>query len=192
MRIKKMFQGTVPENKILNMDSDSQTDTYSCAKINEMASSGGGSGVSIDMIYPVGSIYISASNTVDPNVIFTGTQWERFGKGRTLVGVNEEDDDFVSVGLEGGHKDIQAHSHTGTTNTDGAHYHTLTAFKANGDNSATLLESWGTYGSTRSARIPHTGTNGTHSHAFTTDNYGEGDSGNLQPFITVFMWKRVA
>lgn len=36
MRIKKIFQGSIPENKILNEESTSQTDTYSCAKINEM------------------------------------------------------------------------------------------------------------------------------------------------------------
>lgn len=36
MKIKKTFQGTIPENKILNSNSTSQTDTYSCEKINEM------------------------------------------------------------------------------------------------------------------------------------------------------------
>ena len=35
MRIKKTFQGTLPENKILNTSSDSQTDTYSCDYINQ-------------------------------------------------------------------------------------------------------------------------------------------------------------
>jgi hypothetical protein len=34
MRIKKMYQGTVPENKILNTYSDSQTDVYSCNFLN--------------------------------------------------------------------------------------------------------------------------------------------------------------
>lgn len=192
MRIKKMFQGTVPENKILNMDSDSQTDTYSCAKINEMASSGGGSGVSIDMIYPVGSIYISASNTVDPNVIFTGTQWERFANGRTLVGVNEDDEDFATVGTEGGHKDIQAHSHTGTTNSDGAHMHATQGRTSSGSTTPSIFESLAGTGGTRTVNVPRSGTNGAHSHAFTTAETGTGDSGNLQPFITVFMWKRVA
>lgn len=36
MKIKKTFQGSIPENKILNSNSTSQTDTYSCEKINEM------------------------------------------------------------------------------------------------------------------------------------------------------------
>lgn len=34
MRIKKTFQGSLPENKILNTQSDSQTDTYSCDYLN--------------------------------------------------------------------------------------------------------------------------------------------------------------
>ena len=36
MKIKKTFQGSIPENKILNSHSTSQTDTYSCEKINEI------------------------------------------------------------------------------------------------------------------------------------------------------------
>lgn len=36
MRIKKMYQGTAPENKILNQYSTSQTDTYSCNYTNKL------------------------------------------------------------------------------------------------------------------------------------------------------------
>lgn len=35
MKIKKIYQGTVPENKILNTHTDSQTDVYSCDYIND-------------------------------------------------------------------------------------------------------------------------------------------------------------
>ena len=34
MKIRKAFQGTVPENKILDTYSQSQTDTYSCNYVN--------------------------------------------------------------------------------------------------------------------------------------------------------------
>ena len=34
--------------------------------------------------------------------------------------------------------------------------------------------------------------NGGHTHTFTTSNAGSGNSGNLQPYITVYMWKRTA
>lgn len=42
MRIKKMYQGNLPENKILNTESTSQTDTYSCDYINNLNTGGTG------------------------------------------------------------------------------------------------------------------------------------------------------
>lgn len=36
MKIKKIYQGELPENKILNTQSTSQTDTYSCEYINNL------------------------------------------------------------------------------------------------------------------------------------------------------------
>lgn len=38
MRIKKKFQGTIPENKILDTYSSSNTDTYSCNQVNKLNS----------------------------------------------------------------------------------------------------------------------------------------------------------
>ena len=38
MKIRKAFQGTVPENKILDTYSTSQTDTYGCNYINKLGS----------------------------------------------------------------------------------------------------------------------------------------------------------
>ena len=40
MKLKKMFQGKVPENKILSTYSDSQTDVYSCDYVNHIVESG--------------------------------------------------------------------------------------------------------------------------------------------------------
>lgn len=203
MRIKKMFQGTVPENKILDTTSSSQTDTYSCRKINELVANAGGgggtggSGVSIDQIYPVGSIYISASATVDPNVVFTDTTWERFANGKTLIGVDENDADFETVGLEGGSKDaiVVKHSHsvTGEAASDGAHTHTVkgTSAKTSGSIDG-LCETWNDKTQDRNGS---TSSNGAHTHTVTgtAGEVGEDGTGkNLQPFITVFMWKRVA
>ena len=39
MRIKKMFQGTIPENKIVGIETDSQTDAYNCEYINNIVNS---------------------------------------------------------------------------------------------------------------------------------------------------------
>ena len=43
---------------------------------------------SIDKVYPVGSIYITLSD-VNPSTLFSGTTWERYGQGKTLVGDDE-------------------------------------------------------------------------------------------------------
>ena len=40
MRIQKKFQGKIPDNKILNMFSESLTDTYSCDFINNLTGAG--------------------------------------------------------------------------------------------------------------------------------------------------------
>lgn len=52
MRIKKIYQGELPENKILNVQSESSTDTYSCDYINNL---GVGGGDSLDEL-PIGSV----------------------------------------------------------------------------------------------------------------------------------------
>lgn len=38
MKIRKAFQGTVPENKILDTYSESKTDVYSCNQVNKLTS----------------------------------------------------------------------------------------------------------------------------------------------------------
>lgn len=52
--------------------------------------------------YPIGALYFSAV-PVDPGAIFGGT-WERFAKGRMIVGVDEVDPDFATPLLAGGSK----------------------------------------------------------------------------------------
>lgn len=69
----------------------------------------------LDIIHPVGSLYISTENT-DPSTIFGGA-WERV-KGKMLIGLDEDDTDFDTVGKVGGEKthtlsdsEIPAHTH---------------------------------------------------------------------------------
>ena len=70
----------------------------------------------LNLIYPVGSIYMSCSPT-DPEFLFGGV-WEAFGKGRALVGVNPSDGSFNAAEKTGGAKSVSlsaaqlpAHSH---------------------------------------------------------------------------------
>lgn len=55
-------------------------------------------------MYPVGSIYMSTENR-NP-ALFIGGKWERYAYGRTLVGVQEWDNDFSRPGAMGGSKDL--------------------------------------------------------------------------------------
>lgn len=69
-------------------------------------------------MYPVGSIYISTSATSPES--FLGGKWERYAKGRTLVGVDEGQFEFRASGNQGGSKDLPlpnvGGAGTGTTN----------------------------------------------------------------------------
>ncbi len=153
-----------------------------------------------DLVYPVGSIYISVNST-NPSTFFYGS-WSSFGTGRTMVGIDTSQTEFNTVEKTGGHKDTQshthvqdAHNHGGTTNNDGNHTHT-TKYRALYASEDTYNAASNLGGSTTTALI---NSSGSHTHAFTTNNttavnqsYGNGDSGNLQPYITVYMWKRIS
>ena len=126
----------------------------------------------LNKVYPIGSIYLSTSQ-VNPSNLIGGT-WERFGKGKTLVGVNEDDTDFDTVELEGGEK-----THLLTVNEMPSHSHNLVlkSYYNNGGGSDSFAKQ-GYYDSTESKT--------------TTSAGGSTAHNNLQPYITVYMWKRVA
>ena len=82
----------------------------------------------LNLIYPIGSVYISANN-VNPATLFKGTTWEVFGKGKTLIGKNSEGA-FATLGETGGStsRNIQVNAHTHTishTHTIASHTHTI-------------------------------------------------------------------
>lgn len=118
--------------------------------------------INVDLVYPIGSIYMTTS-TVSPAVLFGGT-WERI-KGRCIVGVDENDTDFATVSKTGGSKYLQKHRHETNYGTS---------------------SSSASYGS----GFVYTGVAG-HNSAMVHDT-GTGDSGNLQPYYTAFIWRRMA
>ena len=123
-------------------------------------------------VYPVGSIYISVSNA-NPGLAFGGT-WVAFGSGKTLVGVDTGDTDFSTVEKTGGEK-----AHQLTVNEMPSHNHDKLKLR------------W----STTSGANAVYGSNGSGSGSeYDSQAYEGGDQAhnNLQPYITVFMWKRVS
>lgn len=150
----------------------------------------------LDTFYPVGSIFITTVST-NPSSYMGGT-WVRFGNGQTLVGVNESDGDFNTVQKTGGEK-----QHTLTQNEMPSHSHE--AREVNGHRAYFWAWSSGPHpsptlwipgGNVSGGAMP-AGGNPLMSkqswEGYTTTNTGGGKShNNLQPYITVYMWRRTA
>jgi hypothetical protein len=111
-----------------------------------------------------------------------------------MVGLDGSDALFDALEETGGSKDaiVVAHTHTGTTTTAAAHQH----LSPDGNQFVTTT-SGASYGGAGASLYPG-GSNltqaaGAHNHTFTTDSAGSsGTNANLQPYITVAMWKRTA
>lgn len=81
----------------------------------------------IDLVYPVGSVYMGTSPT-NPAQIFGQGTWVAWGSGRVPVGVNTNDTSFNTVEKTGGVKDsvVPYHKHDFTGNALGTHTHAFT------------------------------------------------------------------
>jgi len=142
--------------------------------------------MTLDRVYPVGSIFISATHSTAQAVAnaLGGGTWQAFGAGRVPVGVDTSQTEFNTPSKTGGSKTV-----TLTVNQIPSHHHTY----ANTSGSRIYdvrygVNGWGNTGSLGA------GFNG---GTFDASVYG-GDTGggqahnNLQPYITVYMWKRTA
>lgn len=138
--------------------------------------------------HPVGSIWITETETADPNQIFGGT-WERYAKGRTLIGVDENDTTkkWNKSGIKAG---------VAENNIDHKHYET------NGADEGRMYQIFGDkggpYGSTVQANMTaaswaaqtSAGNIRVNKVSAMTDRAQVID--NLPPYITVYIWKRTA
>ena len=142
--------------------------------------------VAAQALYPVGSIYINATNSTNPGTLLGFGTWAAFGAGRVPVGFNAADPLFDTAEETGGSKDAIVVSHTHSINDPG-HNHTVVIQNESTDD--VDYENTGTpYLSNRS-----TTTTGTTQTGITISSTGSsGTNANLQPYITVFMWKRTA
>ena len=124
-----------------------------------------------------------ASGT-DPNQIYTHQTWERFADGKTLVGVNEEETEFNTVGKTGGEK-----SHELTVAEMPAHgNHTYDSLTYAGANPYYLgTKGMSTYGSAGRGWIE---VSGGEFYPAGRSLGGSGSHNNLQPYETVYYWKR--
>ena len=133
---------------------------------------------------PIGSLYFSTSNT-NPSTFFGGT-WERYGKGRTVVSIDENQTEFNTAGKTGGSK-----THTLSSDEIPSHTH---KFKRNGNYSNGVMIDTGRTGQWGSAIVQVGSGNYTaqpNQIEIETTGGGKGHN-NLQPYICVYIWRRTA
>ena len=134
-------------------------------------------------LHPVNSIYLSMDST-NPNTLFGFGTWQLIGQGRTLVGVDTNDNDFKTAGKTGGSK-----THTMTVQELVPHKH----------KSMTLGIGNGGYkldgGQAGAGQV---GTETNYIGETTTVSLDETKSAQAQafsimpPYITVYIWERTA
>ena len=122
----------------------------------------------LSSVYPVGSIYTSVVAT-NPSTFFGG-QWNPFGQGKVMIGVDSTDTDFDTVGNTGGAK-----THTLITDEMPSHTHSMSIENARGTGSVGSED-----GASSFSTVNTSATGGGQAH------------NNLQPYVVVYMWKRVA
>ena len=126
-------------------------------------------------LLPIGTTLIFYSSAVNPNDIYGGT-WERTAKGKAIVGVDEDDEDFATAGLTLGEK-----KHQTTTEEMPSHTHQLT------------LDG---YGSDTASGVKWTSGTNMGKYAYGGDMIevvgGNQPHNNIQPSMTFYIWTRVA
>lgn len=136
-------------------------------------------------LYPVGSIYINATNSTNPGTLLGFGTWAAFGAGRVPVGFDSGNALFDTAEETGGSADavVVSHTHTATV-TDPGHSHNLPIQNDFGYPAGSGGARQGTGAISSSATTGISVTNSTTGVSGTNANY--------QPYITVYMWKRTA
>ena len=143
--------------------------------------------------YPVGSIYMNASNSTTPATLLGFGSWSALGAGQMLLGAGTNSGNTFTAGSSGGYYAPQllshTHSATFTGNALGAHSHTL-SYGPNGGGGLGGGDLNSTAGPTSTSSVSA----GTPSGSVSVANATSGDQtlGNLPPYLTVYMWQRTA
>ena len=119
------------------------------------------------LVYPVGSIYFNAAVATNPATLLGFGTWAAYGGGRVMVGVHSSGT-FDGLNETGG-----AETHTLSTAELPSHTHTY------GKSTTSEAMSIDDIGGLRGAANADTGATG-----------GGAAHNNIQPYITVYMWKR--
>ena len=148
----------------------------------------------IAAVYPVGSIYINATNSTNPGTLLGFGTWVAFGSGKVPVGIDSSDTDFDTAEETGGAK-----THTLTESELPAHRHFLfrnVTVGNIGDTTSTLSAAhhYDFAGEERYRIRKSSSTDAFLEPDITLSGQtGSGSAhNNVQPYIVVYMWKRTA
>ena len=159
---------------------------------------------------PVGSLYFNASVSTNPNTLLGYGTWAAFGAGKVPVGFDDGGDtDFDALEETGGAKThaltsgengTHAHTQDSHNHTQDSHNHTqsphLHSEGSSGSYNTDLTGGTGvsTLGATAETTAVNQASTATNQAATATEqNSGSGTAhNNMQPYITVAVWKRTA
>ena len=139
----------------------------------------------IDNFYPIGAIYQSTIPS-DPST-FMGGVWERYGNGKVLVGVDETDADFNAANKQGGskqHKHTAGRLEAAIGSIDG----NTAALGYKASNSNNPINDY-TYGISGNNATKPNGKKQNHNTAILGST---GLESSLEPYVTVYRWRRIA
>lgn len=122
-----------------------------------------------ESLYPVGSQYVNYTDDTNPATLLGFGVWQAVA-GRVTVGYDAAQTEFNAAEKTGGSKLLQEHTHTITHNL----------WNLTGGTSGSL------------GNLLMLTNTGFQNASITAANAGEGDSGNLQPYIVGYVWKRVS
>lgn len=143
--------------------------------------------------YPVGSIYMNASDSTNPATLLGFGTWVAFGAGKVPVGIDAGDTDFDTAEETGGAKthtliesELPIHHHLAAVNGTVPETGDVTA-----SNAISEISTQG--GSTFQSYALRPATSSSYGNVGRTSQVGNNDAhNNLQPYIVVHMWKRTA
>lgn len=147
----------------------------------------------LPLVYPVGSVYYNASDNSNPADLFGFGTWAVFAAGRAIFGVDTGDTDFNTGGKTGGHKTIDlSHTH-GSSSLVAQVFFTSTS--GNGlQNYRSSPSTWvaGSRGFDANPLTDNSNQTGGTAVVGNTDSGGSASTNILNPYQTVYAWKRTA
>lgn len=137
--------------------------------------------------YPVGSVFINATDSRNPNTYLGFGNWKQYGAGRTIIGVGTGTDVNGSAKSFSATQEAGEYSHTLTIAEMPRHQHTSPAADSgnqsparpfgNGSRSVGNKSTTGGYFNTTLGLTEASGNGAAHN--------------NLQPYIVAYMWQRI-